>query len=205
MADPSADEVAYVVVTGAAQPGSAAQAFAAGGEGGHEQRGLHRPAGPLDLAAGLRAALRLAGQDPEHRRQSPLPDAARGHLCPEPARGPRATSTGTCATRVSTTRAATSSRVRTARPSWAPWPWATTRARWASRHDGSRSPSASLREPTRCTSCPSCHGRRTARVTLTCACTGGAVVQEQLWYRDPKNTSNQATGLFGTVEFLIQP
>ena len=33
----------------------------------------------------------------------------------------------------------------------------------------------------------------------------GAVVQAQLWYRDPQNTSNQTTGLSDAVEFVVQP
>jgi hypothetical protein len=33
----------------------------------------------------------------------------------------------------------------------------------------------------------------------------GAVVQAQLWYRDPFNTSNQTTGLSDALEFLVHP
>ena len=33
----------------------------------------------------------------------------------------------------------------------------------------------------------------------------GAVVQGQLWYRDPFNTSNQTTSLSNAVEFVVQP
>ena len=33
----------------------------------------------------------------------------------------------------------------------------------------------------------------------------GAVVQAQLWYRDPQNTSNQTTSLSDAVEFTVQP
>ena len=33
----------------------------------------------------------------------------------------------------------------------------------------------------------------------------GAVVQAQLWYRDPLNTSNQTTSLSDAVEFTVQP
>ncbi len=33
----------------------------------------------------------------------------------------------------------------------------------------------------------------------------GAVVQAQLWYRDPMNTSNQTTSLSGAVEFTVLP
>ena len=33
----------------------------------------------------------------------------------------------------------------------------------------------------------------------------GAVVQGQLWYRDPQNTSNQTTSLSDAVEFSVQP
>jgi len=34
---------------------------------------------------------------------------------------------------------------------------------------------------------------------------GGALVQAQLWYRDPQNTSNQTTSLSDAVEFLVCP
>jgi len=33
----------------------------------------------------------------------------------------------------------------------------------------------------------------------------GAIVQAQLWYRDPLNTSNQTTGLSDALEFVVQP
>jgi hypothetical protein len=33
----------------------------------------------------------------------------------------------------------------------------------------------------------------------------GAVVQAQLWYRDPQNTSNQTTSLSDAIEFTVQP
>jgi len=33
----------------------------------------------------------------------------------------------------------------------------------------------------------------------------GAVVQAQLWYRDPQNTSNQSTSLSDALEFCVQP
>ena len=33
----------------------------------------------------------------------------------------------------------------------------------------------------------------------------GAVVQAQLWYRDPFNTSNQTTSLSDAIEFTVQP
>jgi len=33
----------------------------------------------------------------------------------------------------------------------------------------------------------------------------GAVVQAQLWYRDPLNTSNQTTSLSDAVEFTVGP
>ena len=33
----------------------------------------------------------------------------------------------------------------------------------------------------------------------------GAVVQTQLWYRDPQNTSNQTTSLSDAVEYTVQP
>jgi hypothetical protein len=33
----------------------------------------------------------------------------------------------------------------------------------------------------------------------------GAVMQLQLWYRDPQNTSNQSTSLSDAVEFTVQP
>ena len=33
----------------------------------------------------------------------------------------------------------------------------------------------------------------------------GAVVQAQLWYRDPLNTSNQTTSLSDAIEFCIEP
>ena len=33
----------------------------------------------------------------------------------------------------------------------------------------------------------------------------GAVVQAQLWYRDPQNTSNQTTSLSDAVEFTLAP
>ena len=33
----------------------------------------------------------------------------------------------------------------------------------------------------------------------------GAVVQAQLWYRDPKNTSNRTTSLSGAIEFQVAP
>ena len=33
----------------------------------------------------------------------------------------------------------------------------------------------------------------------------GAAVQAQLWYRDPRNTSNQSTSLSDAVEFCVQP
>ena len=33
----------------------------------------------------------------------------------------------------------------------------------------------------------------------------GAVVQAQLWYRDPQNTSNQTTSLSDAVEFVVFP
>ena len=33
----------------------------------------------------------------------------------------------------------------------------------------------------------------------------GAVVQAQLWYRDPQNTSNQTTSLSDATEFVVQP
>jgi len=33
----------------------------------------------------------------------------------------------------------------------------------------------------------------------------GAVVQAQLWYRDPFNTSNQTTSLSDAIEFLVSP
>ena len=33
----------------------------------------------------------------------------------------------------------------------------------------------------------------------------GALVQAQLWYRDPQNTSNQSTSLSDAIEFTVQP
>ena len=33
----------------------------------------------------------------------------------------------------------------------------------------------------------------------------GAVVQAQLWYRDPFNTSNQTTSLSNALEFCVAP
>jgi hypothetical protein len=33
----------------------------------------------------------------------------------------------------------------------------------------------------------------------------GAVVQTQLWYRDPMNTSNQTTSLSDALEFTLAP
>ena len=33
----------------------------------------------------------------------------------------------------------------------------------------------------------------------------GALVQAQLWYRDPQNTSNQTTSLSDAVEFTLCP
>jgi hypothetical protein len=33
----------------------------------------------------------------------------------------------------------------------------------------------------------------------------GAVVQTQLWYRDPLNTSNQPTSLSNALEFTVAP
>ena len=33
----------------------------------------------------------------------------------------------------------------------------------------------------------------------------GAVMQAQLWFRDPMNTSNQTTSLSDAVEFTVQP
>ena len=33
----------------------------------------------------------------------------------------------------------------------------------------------------------------------------GAVVQAQLWYRDPLNTSNQTTSLSDATEFVVAP
>ena len=33
----------------------------------------------------------------------------------------------------------------------------------------------------------------------------GAVVQAQLWYRDPFNTSNQTTSLSDAIEFTVGP
>ena len=33
----------------------------------------------------------------------------------------------------------------------------------------------------------------------------GAVVQAQLWYRDPLNTSNQTTSFSDGIEFVVQP
>ena len=33
----------------------------------------------------------------------------------------------------------------------------------------------------------------------------GAVVQAQLWYRDPLSSSNQTTSLSGAIEFLVEP
>jgi hypothetical protein len=33
----------------------------------------------------------------------------------------------------------------------------------------------------------------------------GALVQAQLWYRDPWSTSNQTTSLSDAVEFLVAP
>jgi len=33
----------------------------------------------------------------------------------------------------------------------------------------------------------------------------GAIVQAQLWYRDPLNTSNQTTSLSDAIEFVISP
>ena len=33
----------------------------------------------------------------------------------------------------------------------------------------------------------------------------GSVVQAQLWYRDPANTSNQTTGLSNAIEFALEP
>ena len=33
----------------------------------------------------------------------------------------------------------------------------------------------------------------------------GAVVQAQLWYRDPANTSNQTTSLSNAMEFTVAP
>jgi hypothetical protein len=33
----------------------------------------------------------------------------------------------------------------------------------------------------------------------------GAVVQLQLWYRDPLNTSNQTTSLSDALELVVQP
>jgi len=33
----------------------------------------------------------------------------------------------------------------------------------------------------------------------------GAIVQAQLWYRDPQNTSNQTTSLSNAVEFAVFP
>jgi len=33
----------------------------------------------------------------------------------------------------------------------------------------------------------------------------GAVVQAQLWYRDPQNTSNQTTSLSDAIEFPVGP
>ena len=33
----------------------------------------------------------------------------------------------------------------------------------------------------------------------------GAVVQAQLWYRDPLNTSNRTTSLSDAIEFLVNP
>ena len=33
----------------------------------------------------------------------------------------------------------------------------------------------------------------------------GAVVQVQLWYRDPQNPSNQTTSLSDAVEFTVAP
>jgi hypothetical protein len=33
----------------------------------------------------------------------------------------------------------------------------------------------------------------------------GALVQTQLWYRDPQNTSNQKTSLSNALEFLLGP
>jgi hypothetical protein len=33
----------------------------------------------------------------------------------------------------------------------------------------------------------------------------GAIVQTQLWYRDPQNTSNQTTSLSDAIEFVVTP
>jgi hypothetical protein len=33
----------------------------------------------------------------------------------------------------------------------------------------------------------------------------GAVVQAQLWYRDPASTSNQTTSLSDAIEFVVAP
>jgi hypothetical protein len=33
----------------------------------------------------------------------------------------------------------------------------------------------------------------------------GAVVQTQLWYRDPQNSSNQSTSLSDALEFTVAP
>jgi hypothetical protein len=33
----------------------------------------------------------------------------------------------------------------------------------------------------------------------------GTTVQAQLWYRDPKNTSNQTTSLSDAIEFVVSP
>jgi hypothetical protein len=33
----------------------------------------------------------------------------------------------------------------------------------------------------------------------------GALVQAQLWYRDPQNPSNQTTSLSSALEFLVSP
>ena len=33
----------------------------------------------------------------------------------------------------------------------------------------------------------------------------GSVVQAQLWYRDPTNTSNQTTSLSDALEFVVEP
>jgi len=38
-----------------------------------------------------------------------------------------------------------------------------------------------------------------------CVPGAGAMVQAQLWYRDPLNTSNQATGLSAAFEFCVGP
>jgi hypothetical protein len=33
----------------------------------------------------------------------------------------------------------------------------------------------------------------------------GALVQAQLWYRDPQSTSNQPTSMSDAIEFLVDP